>query len=160
MKHNMSVIEIRGIRGLLLAGSAICCLAVGFIGFPGWILMHIWNYAASFSVTVPGIGIFQGVLLWGIIIASYLIFKKDKLIVCVKSPKGLSEEELKSVFADLKEISKEDLILKSMIKARETELKLKNIEDKSNQEVENDAKIKTESIDESNCLCSQESINK
>ena len=32
---------------------------------------------------------------------------------------------LKSVFADLKDSTKEDLILKSMIKARETELKLK-----------------------------------
>ena len=125
MKHNMNVIEIRGIRGLIITGCAICCLAVGFIGFPGWILMHLWNYLASFSPEVPAIGIVQGVLLWGIVIASYFAFKKDKFIVCFRTPKGLSEEELKSVFADLKDSTKEDLILKSMLKARETELKLK-----------------------------------
>lgn len=126
MKHNMNVIEIRGIRGLIITGCAICCLAVGFIGFPGWILMHIWNYCVSMiQVSVPSIGIIQGVLLWGIIIASYMTFKKNKFIVCVKSPKGLSEDELKSVFADLKETTKEDLILKSMLKAREAELKYK-----------------------------------
>ena len=134
MKHNMNVIEIRGIRGMILTGCAICCLAVGFIGFPGWVLMHVWNYAVSFSADIPSIGIIQGVLLWGILIASYFIFRKDPLIVCVKTPKGLSEEELKSVFADLKESSKEDLILKSMLKARETELKLKAEEQKTSEQ--------------------------
>ena len=125
MKHNMNVIEIRGIRGLILTGCAICCLAVGFIGFPGWIFMHIWNFGAAYSLAVPSIGIIQGILLWGIIVASYFTFRKDKLFVCVKSSKGLSEEELKSVFADLKESTREEMFLKSMIKARETELKLK-----------------------------------
>ena len=125
MKHNMNVIEIRGIRGLILTGCAICCLAVGFIGFPGWIFMHIWNFCASYSLVVPSIGIIQGILLWGIIVAAYFTFRKNKMVVCIKSPKGLSEDELKAVFADLKEATKEDLILKSMMKARETELKLK-----------------------------------
>lgn len=125
MKHNMNIIEIRGIRGLILTGCAICCLAVGFIVFPGWIFMHIWNFCASYSLAIPSIGIIQGILLWGIIVASYFTFRKNSLIVCVKSPKGLSEDELKSVFADLKESTKEDIILKTMMKARETELKLK-----------------------------------
>ena len=138
MKHNMNVIEIRGIRGIIITGFAICCLAVGFIGFPGWILMHIWNYFASFVSSVPSIGIIQGILLWGIIIASYFTFKKDKFIVCVKTPKGLSEDELKSVFADLKESTKQDIVLQSMLKARETQLKLDNSknEDSETEEVE------------------------
>lgn len=125
MKHNMNVIEIRGIRGLIITGAIVCCLAVGFIGFPGWIMMHLWNFGASYTLSMPSIGIIQGILLWGIIVASYFAFRKEKFIVCVKSPKGLSEDELKSVFADLKESTKEDIILKSMMKARETEAKLK-----------------------------------
>ena len=136
MKHNMNVIEIRGIRGLIITGCSICCLAVGFIGFPGWILMHLWNYCASFSFDIPAIGLIQGILLWGIIIASYFAFKKNKFIVCFKTPQGLSEEELKSVFADLKDSTKEDLILKSMMKARETELKLKAEEMKAEENTE------------------------
>lgn len=136
MKHNMNVIEIRGIRGLIITGCAICCLAVGFVGFPGWILMHLWNYLASFAMDVPSIGIIQGILLWGIVIASYFAFRKDKLIVCVKSPRGLNEDELKSVFADLKESTKEDIILKTMLKAREAELKYKTEQEKESEEQE------------------------
>jgi hypothetical protein len=132
----MNVIEIRGIRGLIITGCAICCLAVGFIGFPGWILMHLWNYLASFAMDVPSIGIIQGILLWGIVIASYFAFRKDKLIVCVKSPRGLNEDELKSVFADLKESTKEDIILKTMLKAREAELKYKTEQEKESEEQE------------------------
>ena len=136
MKHNMNVIEIRGIRGLIITGGIICCLAVGFIGFPGWVFMHIWNYFASYSLDVPAIGINQGMILWGIIIASYIVFRKDKFIVCLKSPKGLSEEELKSVFADLKESTKEDIVLKTMLKAREAELKYKAEQEKETEEKE------------------------
>ena len=136
MKHDMNVIEIRGIRGLIITGGIVCCLAVGFIGFPGWVFMHIWNYFASFSLDVPAIGIIQGILLWGIVIASYFAFRKDKFIVCVKSPKGLSEDELKSVFADLKESTKEDIVLKTMLKAREAELKYKAEKEKESEEQE------------------------
>ena len=136
MKHNMNVIEIRGIRGMIMTGGIICCLAVGFIGFPGWIMMHLWNFGASYSLNMPSIGIIQGILLWGIIIAAYFAFRKDKLIVCVKSPKGLSEEELKSVFADLKESTKEDIVLKTMLKAREAELKLNSENERESEEKE------------------------
>ena len=125
MKHNMNIIQIKGLRGIILAACAVCCLAVGFIGFPGWILMHVWNYFASFADIVPAIGIIQGLLLWGIVIASYFTFRKNKLVVCLKTPDGLSEEELREVFADLKEQNAQEMILQSMIKARESELKIK-----------------------------------
>lgn len=141
MKHNMNVIEIRGIRGLIITGCAICCLAVGFIGFPGWIFMHLWNFCASYSLAVPSIGIIQGVLLWGIIIASYFAFKKDKFIVCFKTPQGLSEDELKSVFADLKESTKQDIVLQSMLKAREAELKYKVESEKKSEEEKETEKL-------------------
>gem|GEM_PF-4782601 len=51
-------------------------------------------------------------------------------MVCFKTPKGLSEDELKEVFADLKKQSQEDPILQAMLKAREAELKVKPVEDK------------------------------
>ena len=136
MKHDMNVIEIRGIRGLIITGGIICCLAVGFIVFPGWVFMHIWNYIVSYSLSVPAIGIIQGIILWGIVVASYFAFRKDKFIVCVKSPKGLSEDELKSVFADLKESTKEDIVLKTMLKAREAELKYRAEKEKEPEENE------------------------
>lgn len=124
MKKNFNVIQINGVRGLIMAGFIVTCLAAGFIGFPGWICMHIWNFAASYTMQVPTIGILQGMLLWGIIVAAYFTFRKEKLVVCMKSPQGLSEEELKAVFADIKKQAQDDKILQTMLKARETELKI------------------------------------
>ena len=121
----MNVIQIKGVKGLILAGFVVCCLIAGFIAFPGLVSMLAWNYIASFSISVTTIGLFQGILLWGIIIASYFIFRKERVIVCMKSPQGLSDEELKSVFANVKRQSLEDPILQAMLKAREAELKYK-----------------------------------
>ena len=126
MKKNLNVIQINGIRGLIMAGFIVICLAAGFIGFPGWVCMHLWNFVASYTIQIPTIGILQGLLLWGIMVAAYFTFRKQKLVVCMKAPQGLSDEELKTVFADIKKQAQDDTILQAMIKAREAELKLKD----------------------------------
>lgn len=131
MKKNLNVIQIKGIRGLIFAGFVITCLGAGFIIFPGWVGMHIWNALAAYAQEVPSIGIIQGVLLWGIIMTTYFIFRKDKVVVCFKTPEGLSEEELKTVFADIKKQSESDPVLQAMIRAREAELKIQNKENES-----------------------------
>ena len=125
----MNIIKINGIKGiatLIMAGS---CLFAGFVVFPGWVAMNIWNYLASLTLTVPSIGLVQGVLLWGIMIALYFITRKERLVICVKSPQGLSEEELKTVFAEMKKRAQDDTVIQAMMKARETELKLKEPEE-------------------------------
>lgn len=132
MKKNCNIIQIKGIRGLIIIGLIACCLFAGFIIFPGIVLMCIWNSLVKYATQIPNINIIQGTLLWGIIIVSYFIFRKEKLVVCVKSPQGLSEEELKAVFADIKKQANEDKIIQTMLKARETELKIK--EEKENSE--------------------------
>lgn len=128
MKKNLNVIKINGLRGIFIAGIVVTCLAAGFIVFPGYVAMHVWNCAAT-ALNIPQIGLFQGVLLWGIIVASYFTFRKNKVVVCIKAPQGLSEEELKEVFADMKKQSKEDPILQAMLKAREAELKIQKTEE-------------------------------
>ena len=124
MKKNLNVIQIRGIKGLVVAGLIVCCLAAGFIVFPGWVWMHIWNFCTHYADNLPSIGLIQGILLWGIIVAAYFTFRREKLVVCVRSPKGLSEEELKTVFADIKKQAQDDPVLQAMMKAREAELKI------------------------------------
>lgn len=121
----LNVIQIKGIKGLVIAGFVVSCLAAGFIVFPGWVGMNLWNLASSYFTNLPTIGLIQGVLLWGIVFISYMILRKEKVIVCMKSPQGLSEEELKSVLSDMKKQSLEDPILQAMMKAREAELKYK-----------------------------------
>ena len=43
MKNNLNVIQIRGLRGLIFAVMIGCCLVAGFVVFPGWLCMQIWN---------------------------------------------------------------------------------------------------------------------
>ena len=108
-----------------MAGFIVTCLVAGFGAFPGWVCMHLWNLGASYVESLPSIGLIQVLLLWGIMVAAYFTFRKQKLVVCMKAPQGLSDEELKSVFADIKKQAQDDPILQAMIKAREAELKTK-----------------------------------
>ena len=125
MKKRMNVIQIKGVRGIMLAAFVVCCLAAGFIVFPGWLCMGLWNYISEYFYSLPPIGLFQGVLLWAILVSSYFIFRKESVVVCMRTPQGLSEEELKSVFENAKRQAFEDPILQAMLKAREAELKYK-----------------------------------
>ena len=129
MKKNLNVIQIKGIKGLIMLVMVGCCLVAGFIVFPGWVAMNIWNVLASLVNNAHSIGIIQGVLLWGIIVASYFTFRKERVVVCMKTPQGLNEEELKAVFADIKKQTQDDKIIQAMLKARETELKLNEKEE-------------------------------
>lgn len=135
MKKNLNIIQIRGIKGLVIAGMIISCLIAGFIGFPGLVAMHIWNITANYIENMPSIGLLQGILLWGIILASYFTFRKERLVVCMKSPQGLNDEELKSVFADLKKQAQDDKIIQAMMKARDAELKVKEEESNSKSDI-------------------------
>lgn len=128
MKKNLNIIKINGIRGLIVAGMVVCCLATGFILFPAFVAMHIWNFAAPYA-NLPLIGLVQGALLWAILVVSYFTFRKNKMIVCVRTPQGLSEEELKEVFADMKKQAQMDPVLQAMLKAREAELKIQKTEE-------------------------------
>ncbi len=134
MKKNFNIIQIKGFRGIIMAIFIVACLFAGFVVFPGWMSMHIWNIIASHTLNIPAIGLFQGVLLWGIVAASYFIFRKEKVVVCMRGNEGLSEEELKAVFANIKRQSQEDPILQAMMRAREAELKIKTLDDSKTQE--------------------------
>lgn len=144
MKKNLNIIQIKGIRGLILAGLVVCCLIAGFVVFPGLVCMKAWNYLASYALMMPTIGAFQGVLLWGILILSYFLLRKEKVVVCVKTPQGLSEDELKKVLADMKKQAQEDPLYQAMIRAREAELRYKMQEKQLSDESDSDQTIASE----------------
>lgn len=127
MKKNFSIIQINGIKGILYMVFIGVCLAVGFGWFPGWLCMKLWNFSAVHINNLPSISIFQGLLLWGIIAASYYTFRKDKPVVCMHSSEGLSEEELRAVFADMQKQAKDDVFLKSLFQSRDAQLRIKNL---------------------------------
>lgn len=146
MKKNLNIIQVKGFRGILYLAFIGCCFAAGFGWFPGWVCMKLWNLAASYYAQIPAIGIIQGILLWGIIAASYFTFRKDRLVVCMKASEGLSEEELKAVFADIKRQVNDENFVKNMIKAQNAELKIKNFSE-TNLPKHNDIKQEKEKIE-------------
>ena len=129
MKKSFNVIQIKGFRGILYIAFIGICLAAGFGWFPGWICMNIWNYISAYTNAMPVINIFQGILLWGIIAVSYFVFRKEKHVVCMKASEELSEEELKAVFANIKQQMQNDIFVKNMFKAHEAELRIRNLSD-------------------------------
>ena len=72
MKRNTRIIQISGIRGLLMVIFAVTCLAAGFIGFPAIVAMKAWNFAAQYlSITL--ISVCQGLLVLAIVAFSGFI---------------------------------------------------------------------------------------
>ena len=125
-----------------MAGFIVSCLIAGFVAFPGLVLMYAWNFVTTYVENLPTIGIFQGILLWGITALAYFLFRKEKVVVCMRAPQGLSDEELKKVFSEIKSNSPDDAIIQAMMKAREAEFLIKNKEaETQNKEEENSVNI-------------------
>ena len=49
MKKRARVIQVSGLRGILMMAFIGTCLAAGFIAFPAICAMKLWNYAANFA---------------------------------------------------------------------------------------------------------------
>lgn len=122
MRRNARIIQINGFRGLLTALFIITCLAAGFIAFPGFVAMNIWNYFAGSNV--PQINLYQGILLWAIIFLTYFIATKQRVAVSFATPKELNEEELKTLMERVKMQSQARMINKMILKNLEENEKI------------------------------------
>ena len=127
MKKNAKIIQINGFRGILTALFIVTCLAAGFIAFPGFVAMNIWNHFAENSF--PQINLFQGVLLWAIIALTYFIASRQRVAVSFATPKELNEEEL-NVLMERVRMQSQARMLNKMI--------LKDIEELKKQETQDD----------------------
>ena len=110
MKRNAKIIQISGIKGLITALFVVTCLAAGFVAFPGFVAMNIWNHFAGSSV--PEINLYQGILLWAIVALVYFIANKQSFSVSFETPKELNEEELNMLMERIKLQSKATMINK------------------------------------------------
>lgn len=91
MKRNAKIIQISGFRGILTAIFVVTCLAAGFVVFPGYVAMNIWNY---FSDKLPQINLIQGILLWATVALTYYVINKQRFAISFETPKELTEEEM------------------------------------------------------------------
>lgn len=121
MKRNAKIIQISGFKGILTALFIVTCLAAGFIAFPGFVAMNIWNHFAGY--TVPQINIYQGILLWAIIFLAYYITNKQQVAVSFASPKELNEAELNLLMERIKQQSQARRLNKIILNKKEESLK-------------------------------------
>ena len=114
MKRNAKIIQISGIKGLITALFVVTCLAAGFVAFPGFVAMNIWNHFAGTSV--PEINWYQGILLWAIVALVYFIANKQSFSVSFESPKELNEEEMNVLMERIRMQSQAKMLNQMMIK--------------------------------------------
>ena len=101
-KNNMRVIQISGLRGILMVVFIATCLAAGFIAFPAIVAMNVWNWTANF-VAIPAINFVQGLMLWAIIAISGFIINDRKKYLFSFCPKNtLSEAEVQRILENVK----------------------------------------------------------
>ena len=85
MNKNLKIIDVNGIKGLLIFLFIVTCLIVGFFVFPGFVAMAIWNMMSSFVDMLPQINFIAGLLLWGIIVVSAYMMGRHKVLISLKT---------------------------------------------------------------------------
>ena len=90
MNKNFRIIDVNGFRGLLLFLFILVCLACGFIAFPGYLAMLLWNGLAP-TISLPEINLLQGILLWAIIAFTLYIFGNQKVVIVMQARKKFSK---------------------------------------------------------------------
>lgn len=114
MRRQAKIIQINGFRGILTAIFVATCLCAGFVLFPGFVAMKIWNF---FSGNIlPAINLLQGVLLWGIVAITYFIASKRYFSVSFARPKELSEEEMSALMERIRMQSNAKIINNVVLK--------------------------------------------
>ncbi len=140
MRKNLRVIQINGFRGICLALAILACLIAGFIVFPGLVVMTAWNFISAKTMLIPALGIIQGVLLWGIMVVSYMIIKKRHVMVSFKTPTELSDEELDEVMERIKLDTTtkmmSEIIAKSKMEKKPTIISAEELEKEISKELE------------------------
>lgn len=139
-KKKISMIEIRGISGLLKFSFVVICAFAGFGIFPGVALMFLWNTFLASNSIAPEIGLIQGLILYAICVVSFLICKGTKFSLSC-SFSDLSDEELETLITKAKMDAERRMHL-SNIELCKT--KLQELEAKKKEEIEIAEKQKEE----------------
>ena len=139
MKRKTRIIQISGLRGLVMVVFVATCLAAGFIAFPAIAAMHVWNFFAELAV-IPLINVWQGLMLWAIVaISGFIINDRKKFLVAFKTPDRLSDKEMKMLLERMKIQSRAQAINSMILKSGDIKPvdKVDKSDEKSEKEKEN-----------------------
>lgn len=127
----MKVIQINGIKGLITVLFMGVCLFAGFVIFPGYVAMTLWNKYLVANIMFPTLNLFQGVLLWAIAVITFCIVSKQELAVSLKSSPDLTDEELNSIIRSAKVNAQMKMMSKIISKSGKFELHKEEIHNPS-----------------------------
>lgn len=102
MKNRYTVIQINGLRGLLLILFLAGCAVSGFIFFPAWCCMKIWNALTGYVSGMPLMEIKHGIMLWLIIALSSYASLSNKLKFGMVSKSEFVDNALNPLKNDVK----------------------------------------------------------
>ena len=105
MKKNYNIIKITGIKGICIAVGVVCCLIAGFLTFPGWVCMNIWNFFADMFIQVPQMTLTHGIMLWGIIALSIYALNSGDFSISFGRPAPIppNDARIKEMLKQLQE---------------------------------------------------------
>lgn len=105
MDKKFNVIKITGLKGLFIAAFIVGCLIAGFLIFPGWVSMHIWNFTAGFFNQMPVMTLIHGILLWCIVALSLYALNQGDFAISFghSSPMPGNEERIKEILRQINE---------------------------------------------------------
>lgn len=105
MNKKFNIIKISGFKGLVIFVFAIGCLIAGFLTFPGWVCMHIWNFFADYFSQMPVMNLFHGMLLWAIIALSFYALNKGDLLISfgTAAPVQRNDERIREIIRQINE---------------------------------------------------------
>ena len=147
MKKRTRVIQISGLRGILMMVFIGTCLVAGFVAFPAICAMRLWNYAANYFV-MPSINFYQGLMLWAIIaISGFIINDKKKFIVELNAQEQLSNKDMKKLLERVKLQSQARALNSMILKSGEIKplSEIKSV-DKNNETEEKEEKTDKENV--------------
>lgn len=98
----MKIFQIDGFKGLITALFVGICAFAGFVIFPGFAIMNLWNKYMVTLLNFPVLDLFQGTLLWGITVVCYFIIDKKGFAVSFKDAPELTEAELNMIMKNAK----------------------------------------------------------
>lgn len=136
-KNNTKIIQIAGFRGLFMALFIGICLAAGFVVFPAKVAVFAWNYIALNYLSIPSINLFQGVLLWAIIVMICYMANNNQMVISFVQPKQLSEDEMKRLMERIKIQAQARQLNTMVLKSEE----LKNLAQKQEMEKTADSEV-------------------
>lgn len=99
MNKKFNIIKLTGFRGVFLILFIACCLFTGFMVFPGWVCMHLWNFVASYFLEVPQMNLVHGTILWSIIGLTLFAINKNNIGISFNSVSS-NEDRLKKIIAE------------------------------------------------------------